>query len=128
MDGDQLLPIAVFELLDRGHDLDPRVRNQHVDAAEPLGHVVDSAVDLRLVGDVHRHTDRACARAVELPRGRLSAVQVDIGDGDLGAVVMELSGDFLADAAGGAGDDGDLVLQAHAKSLPKPGRARRDRR
>jgi hypothetical protein len=45
--------------------------------------------------------------------GGLGALQVEIGDGDARALAHIGGGDLLADAAGGAGDDGDLVFQAH---------------
>jgi hypothetical protein len=42
--------------------------------------------------------------------GRL---QVEVGDGDLGACTGEREGDFLADAAGSTGDDGNFIVETH---------------
>jgi hypothetical protein len=44
--------------------------------------------------------------------GRLRRREVHVGDRDLSAFASRRGGDFLADAARGAGDDGDLVLEA----------------
>ena len=43
----------------------------------------------------------------------LGRLAVEVGDGDLGAFARIGHGDLPADAAGGAGDDGNLVLQLH---------------
>ena len=48
---------------------------------------------------------------------RLRRRQVHVGDGDLGAFPRVDGGDFLADAAGGAGDDGDLALKLVAHDV-----------
>ena len=65
-----------------------------------------------LVGHVHGDADGA-PLAAELGRGGVGAFLVEVGDGDLGALAHEDAGDLLADAARGAGDDGDLVLETH---------------
>ena len=42
---------------------------------------------------------------------------VEVGDGDLGAFAAKGARDFLADAAGGAGDNGNFAYEAHASLL-----------
>jgi hypothetical protein len=43
----------------------------------------------------------------------IGGLLVEIGDHDAGALAHEDNGDLLADAAGGTGHDGNLVLEAH---------------
>jgi hypothetical protein len=38
---------------------------------------------------------------------------IHVGDGDFGAFLRKDDCDFLADAAGGTGDDGGFVLESH---------------
>ena len=71
-------------------------------------------VDLGLVGDVHGDGHRAARRRPDSRGGGLGRRQVEVGDRDLGALGGVDVGDLLADAAGGAGDDGDLVLKLFA--------------
>ena len=73
----------------------------------------DAGVDRLLVGHVHRHADRLAARGLDLGGGRVGRVLVQVGDRDLGAFAREDDRDLLADAAGGAGDDGEFVLEFH---------------
>ena len=79
----------------------------------------DGAVDLVLVGDVHRHRHRLAAAGLDLLGRGLGRAEVHVGDRDLGALAGVDAGDFLADAARGTGDDGDLVLKllAHGESV-----------
>ena len=65
-----------------------------------------------LVGDVHGDGHRARRRWRSSSSAAASRrVLVQVGDRDLGAFAREDGGDLLADAAGRAGDDGDLVGQ-----------------
>ncbi len=52
----------------------------------------------------------------------LAADEVQVGDGDLRAFARIDEGDVLAEAARGAGDDCDLVLQLAAHTTLAPGR------
>ena len=61
--------------------------------------------------------DRLLAVGLELGRGRIGRLLVQVGDDDLRAFLGEQDGDFLADAAGRAGDVGDLVLELHGDVL-----------
>ena len=75
-----------------------------------------------LVGDVHRHAHGALPPAGSISRGDgLRASRVEVGDGDRRAGARQVERDFLADAAGRAGDDGDLAFEAHGGSLDYDG-------
>ena len=126
MDREQLLPFGEFEIDDRRDDLDAGIADQHVDAAERLDDLGGAGVHLLFVGDVHGDADRALAARVDLLRGGIGRLLVEVGDDDLGAFAREHDGDFLADAARGTGDDGNLVLQTH-RSCPFGGYDRQAR-
>jgi hypothetical protein len=78
-------------------------------------HLFDRGVDLVFVGHVHRHADGLRARGLEFGGGGVGRFLVQVGNDDLGAFLCEEDGDFLADAAGRAGDVGDLVLELHGE-------------
>ena len=61
-----------------------------------------------LAGDVDPQADGAAA---EFLRGGHGGLFVDVGDHDGGALRGQFFRDAAADAAAGAGDDGDLVVQ-----------------
>ena len=73
------------------------------------------------VGDVHGDADGALAAGIDLARGGIGRLLIEVGDRDFRTLAGENDGDLLADAAGRAGDDGDLVLETHGVS-PLPGR------
>ena len=117
MDRQEQLPVLELQVGDRVDMLDAGVADQHVDAAQ-FGHGLgDPGLDRGLVGHVHGDRDRPVAGRLELVGGRLGALQVEVGDADLGALAGVLEGDLLADAAGRTGDDGDFVLEAHGPRL-----------
>ena len=106
--------LGEWEFLDRMHDLDAGVADQHVDAVPCAYHGDDGRVDLLLVGDVHRDRQRLAAFGGDLVRDRLSRRLVQIGDRDARALGGEAQRDFSTDAARGAGDNADLVTQRHS--------------
>src|SRR3546814_11165359 len=69
------------------------------------------AGDVGFVADVGLRDRDAVAATERLARG-VEAVLVDVHQHHAGALAEEPLRDRLADAAGTAGDDGDLVLQA----------------
>ena len=86
--------------------------------AEGLDRLGHAGLDLLLVGHVHGDADGALlgppssAAAASAPAWFRSAMATLAPSRTKGA------GDLLADAAGGAGDDGDLVLETHDARSP----------
>src|SRR5215813_2130047 len=80
--------------------------------------VRDAGLDLLFVRHVHDDAERL-ARVAEFRRGRVGGLLIQIGDHDLCALAREGLGDPLADATGGAGHDGNFVLEAHVTKLPR---------
>jgi len=68
---------------------------------------------LRFVRHIHGDGDGLAARALDLLRRCLGGILLQIGNGDFGAVAGIGASDLQADAAGGAGDDGDFVFHSH---------------
>ncbi len=107
MDRQQLLPVGEREVDDRLDDLDAGVADQDVDLAV-LGHGVgDALLDLGLVGHVHGDGEGIASLGLDLGCGLAGGIEVEVGDHRDAAFGCEAEGDFLADAAGGAGDDGN---------------------
>ena len=71
-------------------------------------HASNMRADGCLVADVGALRDRAPVAAIELGRGPGRRIHVDVGDDDGGAGFRQAPGNGAADAAGGAGDDGDM--------------------
>ena len=83
------------------------------------GDAVDALVDGVFVGDVHGHAHGLAAGLFDLAGDGVGAGLVQVGDGDGRAGARQGQRDFLANAAGGAGDDGDFSVQiAHAGEPP----------
>ena len=83
-----------------------------------LDHGATPALTCVLVGHVHGDADGlAGPLAVSFRRGLLGGVEPEVGNRHLRAFGDVAFGDALADAAGGAGDDADLVLQVHFASF-----------
>ncbi len=112
MDAQEPLPVGELEVLDRGDDLDAGIAHQHIDLAEMLDRLGDAGIDRVLAGHVHDHAQRL-ARSAELGGDRVGGGLIDVGDDDLAALAHVGLGNLLADAAGGAGDDGNFVLHTH---------------
>jgi hypothetical protein len=117
VNGKHLLPIGERKLLDWVHDLDTGIADQDVDAAEGLGGLFDRGVDLLLAGHVDSDADRLGAARLQFGRGGIGRLLVEVGDHDLRALLGEEERDLLADTAGRAGDESDLVLELHGISL-----------
>ncbi|MNT38409.1 hypothetical protein D3C72_1745990 [compost metagenome] len=115
VDGLHLLPVRVGEVFDRVDDLDAGVRDQDVDTAVGGRDLVDALVHGVFAGDVHRHAHCLAARLLDFAGNGVRAGLVQVGDRDGRACAGEGQGDLFADAAGGAGHDGDFSIQlAHA--------------
>ena len=115
MDRQHLLPFREVKILDRPHGLDAGVAHEHIDAAERGDRLVHAGLHLALACHIHCDADRVLA--AELRSCRVGAGLVEVGDGDPGAFAAKGARDFLADAAGGAGDNGNFAYEAHASLL-----------
>ena len=109
MDRHQFFPVGVAEILDRIDDLDAGIGNEDVDAAEILHGFLDAGFDGLFVRHIHDDGGRFHAALADLFGGGVRRVLVDVGDGDMRAVVGVHLRDALADAAGRAGHERDLV-------------------
>jgi len=112
---EKLLPFAEVELIDRCHDLNAGIGNENIDLAESLNRFGDAGLGLRLVGDVDRNAD-CMFGAAKLGSHRIGAFLIEVGNDNPGAFAGEQDGDFLADAAGRAGDDCNLIFKLHVRS------------
>ena len=108
VDGQHPLPVGKLQIGERRDVLHAGIADQHVHAAQPFGRLRHALIHLALVSDVHRHAERIAAQ-----RARRLLRAADVGDADLRAFLQVPLGDGSADPAGGAGDDGDLVLHPH---------------
>jgi hypothetical protein len=117
VDGQHLLPVREAELLERMDDLDAGVADQDVDAAEGSHRRLHRGVHLVFVGHVGADADRLAAGRLQFGGGGFGRFLVEVGDHDLRAFAGVDDRDLLADAAGRASDEGNLVFQLH-ESLP----------
>ena len=62
MDGEQLLPFRELEILERRHDLDAGIADEHVDPAEGGDRLGHAGFDLCLARHVHGDADRVLRR------------------------------------------------------------------
>jgi len=117
----KLLPFRKLEIDEGLDDLNSGIADEHVESAERLDHLRDAGVHLRLLADIHADRDRAGAGRIDLMRGGFGCLQVEIGDGEFGALSCENNGDFLAYTTGCTGDDNDFILEANGLSFLMPG-------
>ena len=111
-------PLLVGHLEDRAGAAEPRVVNEHVDAAEPARRAVDQRVDRALVGDVARQRpDPVPVRGRELVAGLAQPPGVLVADHHLGALLEAAAGGGRADAGAGRGGDHDDLAVEQAVAL-----------
>src|SRR5262249_19821523 len=82
----------------------------------------NTRLHLILVGDVHGDADGALAARVDLAGGGFSRPLIEVGNRNPRAFAREEEGDLLADAAGRAGDHGNLVRKAGPACDARSGR------
>nr|WP_244277195.1 hypothetical protein [Geodermatophilus obscurus] len=114
---DDPVPLLGGQLGERGAGLlDAGVVERQVQPPEGLDRPVQRGSDVVLAGDVAGQRQRAAAVGLDQPGGLADAVLGDAGDGDGGALRGEGQGGRPADAdaAAGAGDEGDLPGEAGA--------------
>jgi len=101
----------------RSADQDARRPARHavvIVGAGPIG--LSLAIDLALQQVpvvVLDNDDRLSTGGLDFGRRCISGVEIQIGDDDLRAFRCEFPGNRLADSAGGAGDDCNLVFEFH---------------
>jgi hypothetical protein len=110
VDCEHLLPLTERKLVDRLHYLDAGIADEDINTAEARGGSGDAGFDRRLVAHVHGDAQRDATCSADLIRGRLRRRQLQISDYHLCAFESEAFGDLLADAARGAGDDGNFAF------------------
>jgi hypothetical protein len=110
---EDLPPLLVGQVEDRGGAAQAGVVDQHVDAAEVRGGGGDQRFDLRFVGDVAGvGPDLAAVGPGQFLAGGGQAGLVLVADHHLGAFVQAAAGGGAADAgAGRGGDDHDLAVE-----------------
>ena len=118
---DHPLPLLDRRLERRAEQHHAGVVDDGVEAAELGDGALDQGLGGGAVGDVGLDRERLAAGVVDLPGQALQPVDAAGRDGDRGAVGGEAFRGRLADAAGGAGDEGygaveDSVCR-HSRSL-----------
>jgi hypothetical protein len=112
MDGEHLLPLGEWKVLDWMHDLDAGIGDEDVDPAKGLDRLLDPFIDLVLLGDVHADADRGFLVA-QLLRGLRRDIGFQVGDRDAAAGLDKTLGDAMTDAARGAGNERNLAVELH---------------
>src|SRR5262249_56683071 len=113
MDGQHLLPVGERKALDRVHDLDTGVADENIHAPVGGDDFLHASFHLGLVGYVHAHGHRLTTCLGDFLRDRSSCHLVQVGNCDLAAFAREGERDLFPDAACGAGDNRNLVFDAH---------------
>jgi hypothetical protein len=65
------------------------------------------------VGDIHRHADGALSAGINLASRCIGCFLIEICNRDLRTLAGKNSGDVLSYPTGSAGNDGNLVVEAH---------------
>src|SRR5271165_4848824 len=109
MDRQQPLPVSKRKIDDRFDDLNAGIADQHIDPAIFRYRVGDALFDRRLVGDVHPDGKGIRSLRLDLARGGVGMVEIEIGNDRYSTLGGKPQRDLLADAASGARDDCDLI-------------------
>jgi hypothetical protein len=112
VDRDQFVPIPLGDLFDALHAGDAGVIHQDIDVAEFHADGIHQAIDAGASGDVGLDGDTAAPEASDLRFGVLRVGGASpVIDRHIGACPGKCHRDGAADAAAGAGDQGDFALQ-----------------
>ena len=106
-----MFPVGGGVTLGRAGERHACVVDEDVDAAVPLLHGGDQRIDAVHIAHVTGLCPGAVAIGLQLLRGLLARCGVELGDDGGGAGCAEGAGDAEADAAPGAGQDGDAPRQ-----------------
>ncbi len=96
-------PVVVSELPQHSVTEDPCVVDEHVDPTRTVNNLCDGRFNRRRVADIDPES-----APTHLGCGRLDRLWVEVHEGDVGAGLGEMTGEFEADAACSAGDDDRL--------------------
>lgn len=107
-DAVDVLELHVLDLAVVG---DSGIVEDRVDPAEMIGDGLRVLEHRFAFGDVEQLAVHLRAGRLDEPLGLGETVGVDVADGDLGAALAELDGQFPAHARRGTGDDDDLVAE-----------------
>jgi hypothetical protein len=111
VDVEQPSRIFLADFLEPAPDGQPRVVDPRVEPAEALDRFPGEVVHLRAVRDVAHDGMRLPASGVDAVHDVVERLAAARRKHDLGALLRSALGGAQADAAGGAGDDDDLVFQ-----------------
>ena len=115
IDTDDIVPCLLRHFDEQPVAGDAGVVDKQVELAEFFDGLVDEIGRLGRVRDIRlERVDDASCFIGDFPGGFLRRLQLCRADGEIGALQGELACGFETDAAGGACDDGGLVLESHA--------------
>src|SRR5262249_44107504 len=117
-DGQHLVPLGRIDVGDHREGVDAGGLDQGVDAAEARQRGLHDRLVVGRATDVHAE-GHGLGTGREAGGGGLALGLQGVGDDQPGALLGEHLGDAGADAAGGADDDGGLVLQAVGHGGPR---------
>src|SRR6185295_18779431 len=90
--------------------------DENIDGPELRGHLFEDACRCVLLREIRNDSERLTAGLLHVPYDAVQLRGGSRGDADLGAGLSERDGNGLADAASGAGDQGDAILQGEHKT------------
>src|SRR4029450_11795380 len=110
IDAERLLECVEGKVSQRADGENAGIRDDEVEAAERVRRVLQTLLDLRLVGNVERAGPGAVARGAKRLGNALGGFAVPVGDRNRGALLAESARCRLADPAAGTGDEGSPPL------------------
>ncbi len=119
VDGEGAVPGRLVDRVDRAARGHAGRRQQHVDAAPFVHHLLDAGTRLGVAAHVGRDGDGAAAGFFDVGRDLAQPLLVLVHQRDPGTFRREQAGRGGADAGGTAGDDGDTILELHGPSLAR---------
>ena len=106
---DDLVPLVGAELRDGSEEADPGVVDEDVEPRRFFDGELHEACDFLVATNIARGAVRAKAGRAKLVDGVGDVLLATCGEDHGSSGLGELFGDGAADAAGGAGDEGDFV-------------------
>ena len=113
VDVDHPVPFLDLHTVEARQRHQPGIADQHVDAAKFRFGCGNEGLDIGAVGDVERAEGDRAAGSIEFVGKRCQPVGAAGAQHQLRAACCQQPGRALANAAAGAGDRDDLVLDSH---------------